>query len=92
LKDYTIDVFKIHLDFFINSGKIDKNKIILKYIISMAKQLNIMVVFEVLENCEQLEFAQKLGVDYFQGNYFSHAICLKDFNEKYLSDIYKPID
>ena len=50
----------------------DKNsEIIVKTIISFAKEMNIQIVAEFVENEEIFEKLKELGVDYFQGYYFS---------------------
>ena len=50
----------------------DKNsQIIVKTIISFAKQMNIKIIAEFVENEEIFEMLKEMGVDYFQGYYFS---------------------
>jgi len=47
------------------------NEIIVKTIINFAKETNIKVIAEFVENKEIFEKLKSLGVDYFQGYYFS---------------------
>ncbi len=50
----------------------DKNsEIIVKTIIAFAKEMNIKTVAEFIENKEIFEKLKEMGVDYFQGYYFS---------------------
>ena len=49
----------------------DTNQKIVKTIIAFAKEVNIKVVAEYIENKEVFEYLKGLGIDYFQGYYFS---------------------
>jgi diguanylate cyclase (GGDEF)-like protein len=50
----------------------DRNsQIIVKTIVSFAKEMNIKTIAEFVENEEIFEYLKNLGVDYFQGYYFS---------------------
>jgi len=50
----------------------DKNsKVIVKTVISFAKEMNIKTVAEFVENEEIFNLLKEMGVDYFQGYYFS---------------------
>ena len=50
----------------------DKNsEIIVRTIISFAKEMNIKIIAEFVENEEIFEMLKEMGVDYFQGYYFS---------------------
>ncbi|GAX88160.1 conserved hypothetical protein [Lebetimonas natsushimae] len=73
--DYLI---KLHPDGVKIDGSLIKNilndknsQIIVKTIVSFAKEMNIKVIAEFVENKEIFEYLKKLDVDYFQGYYFS---------------------
>jgi len=72
--DYLV---KLHPDGVKIDGSLIKNilddenaKIMVKTIISFAKEMQMEVVAEFVENKEIFEFLKSLGVDYFQGYYF----------------------
>ena len=49
----------------------------------MAKQLDMKVIAEGVENSEQLKELISDGCDYFQGYYFSEPISVEEFERKY---------
>lgn len=85
LNNLPIDVLKLDKVFLSNDDLSRNQKIILSCVISMAKQLNIKVLCEGVENKHQSEFLTTAGCDMFQGFYFSRPICEEDFNQ-YLKD------
>ena len=75
--DYLV---KLHPDGVKIDGSLIKNilhdenaKIMVKTIISFAKEMKMDIVAEYIENEEVFEFLKSLGVDYFQGYYFSES-------------------
>jgi lactose/cellobiose-specific phosphotransferase system IIC component len=52
---------------------------IIRSIVQLAEQLNLMVVVEGIETKEQLDALTNLGVRYFQGYYFSRPLKPQDF-------------
>jgi EAL domain-containing protein (putative c-di-GMP-specific phosphodiesterase class I) len=53
----------------------DKNdEMLVRTIVDFAKKVNIKVVAEFVENEEIFELLKEIGVDYFQGYYFSPPI------------------
>ncbi|MCQ2372579.1 MAG: EAL domain-containing protein [Phascolarctobacterium sp.] len=76
-----------------NTIKLDKTLIdniakergakLLKHIVSLAKDLNISVTAEGVEEASQKDFLTELGVDDIQGYYYSKPIPEEEFWEKY---------
>ena len=89
LSKLKIDELKIDRDFLLKTDKDNENKdrqrIILKSIISLAKTLNIETVVEGVETEEHLELITSLGCDMAQGYYFSRPLSVKDFEDKYIN-------
>ena len=56
---------------------------LLKHIVSLAKDLNISVTAEGVEEASQKDFLTELGVDDIQGYYYSKPIPEEEFWEKY---------
>ena len=91
LSKLKIDELKIDRDFLLkidkdkdNENK-DRQRIILKSIISLAKRLNIETVVEGVETEENLELISRLGCDMAQGYYFSRPLSVDDFEDKYIN-------
>ncbi len=80
LKDLSIDVLKMDKGFL--KEKIGKNDgIVLANVIRMAKEMNMTVLCEGVENQEQVEFLEKIHCDIVQGYYFSKSVPFERFSE-----------
>ena len=84
LKDVNADILKIDMALVQENENPERNKTILKFIVDIAKALNMKLISEGVETAEQLKILRQLGCSYFQGFYFSKPLSVKDFEEKYL--------
>ncbi len=90
LKDVEVDVIKIDKEFLHNIDVSDlndmssKDKIVIKHIVAMAKELKFSVICEGVETMEQVEFLKKIGCEYGQGYVFARPMTIKDFEEQFL--------
>lgn len=87
LKDLPFDIIKLDKLFLDNSYNIKKSQEIIKSIITMAKNINILTVGEGVETDEQLSFLQLAGCDIIQGYIFSKPLSVEDF-EKIFKNLY----
>lgn len=78
-----IDVIKLDRSFFAKDNLGEREKIILRSIINMAKQLNISLIAEGIENSVQLEWVKELECDYVQGYYFTKPMDFENIKNKY---------
>jgi EAL domain-containing protein (putative c-di-GMP-specific phosphodiesterase class I) len=74
LRDLSIDIVKIDGSFIQNILYDELSVIFVKSVVKIAKFLKIKIVAEFVENEEIYRFLQELGIDYFQGYYFSKGI------------------
>ena len=81
LNNLPIDILKLDRVFLANDDLTKNQKIILSCVISMAKQLDIRVLCEGVENKLQSDFLSTAGCDMFQGYYFSKPINQTAFEE-----------
>lgn len=91
LKDLHFDYLKIDKSLLDNNGSIEREKIIIKNVISMAKELNIIVVSEGVETEEQAIFLKEIGCDLAQGYLFDRPMPIEKFKEKMLTESYGDI-
>ncbi|WP_455682559.1 bifunctional diguanylate cyclase/phosphodiesterase [Thomasclavelia sp.] len=84
LKDLPFDIIKLDKLFLDNSYNIKKSQEIVKSIITMAKNIDILTVGEGVETDEQLKFLQLAGCDIIQGYIFSKPISVEDFEKLFI--------
>ena len=84
LKKLHISYLKIDMS-FIRDILVDSNDLaIVKTIVNMAQSMHLKTVAEGVETREQFELLKTLGVDYFQGYYFSKPVAFNTFLERFL--------
>ena len=81
LQNINVDVIKIDKG-FLDKAVTKKGKIVLKHTIIMAKELNLRVIAEGVENKEQIDFLMEYGCDTAQGFYFSKPLSVDEFEYK----------
>lgn len=80
LKNLPINELKIDQS-FIRDLLVDKSDLIMvKSVIDLGKNFNLIVVAEGIEEEAHFEHLKKLGCDIYQGFYFSRPLPIKDFN------------
>ena len=84
LKDIHADVLKIDMGFLKQTEDNERTGIILRMIINLAKQLQMVVITEGVENKEQVESLTEAGSDMFQGYYFAKPITVPEFENRYM--------
>lgn len=97
-RDYPIDRVKIDRSFLSKNSESEDGMAILRYLIAMAKEVNMMVITEGIETIEQTNFLHEIGCDVAQGYFFSKPISLREFDalnhsmvsKVYQSDAYYP--
>lgn len=79
LKELAIDELKLDKVFLAESREEEKGSIIMKNIISLARELHITTVAEGIETKEQEKFLKEIHCDIGQGYYYSRPVPVKDF-------------
>lgn len=79
-----VDSIKLDKSFFETIPYVRKSRILIASIIQMAKQLNVKVIAEGIENCDQLHFLQQVGCDKVQGYLFAKPLSIEQY-ENYQS-------
>lgn len=87
LTEMPIDTLKIDKS-FVDKVSTEKERredvIVIKYIISLARELGFVCLAEGAEVKEQVDRLRELGCEIVQGYYFSKPIPIPEFDEKYL--------
>lgn len=85
LKDISFDILKIDMEFLKETKNPERSVQILHSIVKLSKRLSMPVISEGVETKEQVELLSEIGVDLYQGFYFSEPIKVEDFNKKFLN-------
>ena len=81
LKDITVDVIKIDMNFLNRQRNIQRGEGILETIVSMARLMDLRIIAEGAETAEQVEFLKSIGCDYAQGYYFHRPMSTESLEE-----------
>lgn len=90
LKDIVVDVIKMDKNFIDSICRkdalevIEKDKIIIKNILTMINELQYQTIFEGIEVQEQVDFLKEIGCHYGQGFIFAKPMELEEFQKTYL--------
>lgn len=79
LNEMPIDILKLDMKFIQSETAKPASQGILKFIINLARWMNLSVVAEGVETREQLERLDEIGCDYVQGYYFARPMPCSDF-------------
>lgn len=78
LNRMSIDILKLDMIFIQSETAKPVNQGILRFIMGLARWMNLSVVAEGVETKEQLERLKEIGCDYVQGYYFAKPMPCKD--------------
>lgn len=83
LKDISVDVLKLDMKFMSASGSENqkKSESIVANVIQMAKDLNLPVIAEGVEEKEQVKFLNSVGCEYVQGYYFAKPMPVEEYEK-----------
>lgn len=81
LHEIEVDVLKIDKNFFNERSNSERGKKIVNNIISMASDLNIVVVAEGVETKEQVDFLMETECSLVQGYYFARPMPVDEFEK-----------
>lgn len=79
LKDMPVDVLKLDMKFLSASGNDKKAQTIIRNIIRLSEELNIVSLTEGVETVQQYDQLSEMGCELFQGYYFAKPMPRDDF-------------
>ncbi len=91
LKEIPVDVLKLDKSLIDKVAESSKDKIMLKHIVNLAKDLSIYTLAEGVENKKQLEYLKSIGCNMIQGYYFDKPLPVKDFEDRMQKGSYQEI-
>ena len=80
MRDLPFSMVKLDRRFLVDNSQNEEGQTILRYLIAMAKELDLTVVTEGVETLKQVNFLTEIGCDIAQGYYFSKPVSLRDFD------------
>lgn len=93
LKDYPIERIKLDRSFLMKNSTSNEGLTILRYLIAMAKELDLTVITEGVESLQQANFLTDIGCDIAQGYFFAKPLSVRHFdqlNKSMLRNLYRP--
>ncbi len=85
LKNLEVDVLKIDRGFLLEIKNQTRAKAILRAIIELSQELNMIVITEGVETKEQVDMLTEMGCNCFQGFYFSKPVSLEEFEKNFMN-------
>lgn len=85
LKDIEVDVLKLDMKFFQKCYDQKRSQKIIESMVSLAYNLNMLVIAEGVETEEQVTMLRQMGCDIVQGFFFARPMPVDDF-EKYVEE------
>ena len=82
LSDFSVDVLKIDKSFIERHTKTEKDSVVLSNVVKMAKELDMTIINEGVENWEQVDFLQNLGSTVVQGFLFDKPLPEESFRQR----------
>ena len=82
LSDFAVDVLKIDKSFIDRHTKSGKDSVVLSNVIKMAKELDMTIINEGVENWEQVDFLQGIGSTVVQGFLFDKPLPEESFRQR----------
>ena len=95
LRELPVRIVKLDRKFLTDNSEDEEGQTILRYLIAMAKELDLTVAVEGVETLEQVNFLTEIGCDMAQGYYFSKPVSLRDFdqlNKKIIRQGFRPTE
>lgn len=89
LKEYDFDMMKIDMKFLSGFSGNEKSRLILKNIITMAKELNMSTLTEGVETEEAYQFLKENGCEQIQGYLFGRPMPVQELYEKVKIGMYQ---
>ena len=81
LTSIPFDILKIDMQFVKNINKNEKDNSLIKFIVNIAKALDLMIVAEGVENKMQYDFLKDLGCEIIQGYLFAKPLPASEFEK-----------
>ncbi|MCJ7856991.1 EAL domain-containing protein [Lachnospiraceae bacterium NSJ-143] len=81
LNQMPLDILKLDMKFIQSEMTKTEERGILRFIMNLARWMNLTVVAEGVETSEQLERLRNIGCDYVQGYYFAKPMPCEDFEQ-----------
>lgn len=90
LKEYDFDVMKIDMKFLHNFDGNEKTRVILRNIITLAKDIGMLTLTEGVETKDVCDFLTEIGCEKLQGFFFGKPMPRSEIMEKIRAGVYVP--
>lgn len=81
LRNITVDVIKMDRSFFVDIKHEERTKVVVEYVMKMARKLGIKTLAEGIETQGRIDMLKDFGCDYVQGYYYAKPMPVEIFEE-----------
>ena len=92
LNQMKLDILKLDMKFIQTETAKPKEQGIMRFVVNLARWLNLSVVAEGVETRAQLERLREVGCDYVQGYFFSRPLPVEEFEKLLREQSVHPMD
>jgi len=91
LAELPIDIIKLDIKFIQSEIQNKNNNNIMKFVINLAKWMNLLVIAEGVETKKQLDYLSQLNCNFVQGYFYAKPMSIDDFEKRLVSEDILPI-
>ena len=91
LAELSVDIIKLDIKFIQSELQERNNNNIMKFIINLAKWMNLLVIAEGVETKKQLDYLKQLNCNFVQGYFYAKPMPLEEFENRLIEEELLPI-
>lgn len=91
LAELPVDIIKLDIKFIQNELQQRNNNNIMKFVINLAKWMNLLVIAEGVETKKQLDYLKQLNCNFVQGYFYAKPMKAEEFEQRLVTEDVLPI-
>lgn len=91
LAELPVDIIKLDIKFIQSEMQHKNNNNIMKFVINLAKWMNLLVIAEGVETEKQLEYLKQLNCNFVQGYFYAKPMVVEEFEKRLVEEDILPI-
>ena len=91
LAELPVDIIKLDIKFIHSEMQNKNSSSVIKFIINLAKWMNLLVIAEGVETKRQLDYLKQLNCNFVQGYFYATPMCAEEFEKRLVAENIMPI-